>query len=76
MRHFTGTCARSVDVQQAAGRHDDGRLVRDQWQGRDIQFMRSNEHRHVRSGIWNKEGLEGVALEIVSGEEKAGRCDF
>ncbi len=51
----------------------DDRLPHQQWQGRSTRFMRSNEHGRERSGVWSTDGLNGAALEIVKGDEKAGR---
>ena len=52
----------------------DERLPHQQWQGKSTQFMRSNEHRKERAGVWNAEGLEGSALALVKGDEESGRC--
>lgn len=43
-----------------------------QWIGKDVVFMRSNQHSSEREGIWNTEGLEGPALHLVQGDESAG----
>ena len=51
-------------------------LPHNTWQGRDISFMRSNEHGRERDGLWNTEGLNGAALRIVSGDEKAAKCEL
>ncbi|KAK9806719.1 hypothetical protein WJX72_000486 [[Myrmecia] bisecta] len=51
---------------------DDDRLPHQQWQGGDVRFMKSNEHSKERAGVWNKEGLQGAPLAIVSGDEKSG----
>jgi len=45
-------------------------------QGRDINFMRSNEHGPERNGVWNTDGLSGAALRFVSGDEKAAKCEL
>ncbi|PON66919.1 Glucoamylase, starch-binding [Parasponia andersonii] len=43
-----------------------------QWQGKDISFMRSNEHRaHETERSWNTSGLEGLALKFVEGDRNA-----
>lgn len=41
------------------------------WQGRDISFMRSNEHAREKAGRWNTSGLEGPALQLVEGDKSA-----
>jgi hypothetical protein len=50
-------------------------LPHNAWQGRDIDFMRSNEHSRERNGTWNTDGLDGAALRFVSGDKKAAKCD-
>ncbi|CAG9466241.1 unnamed protein product [Pedinophyceae sp. YPF-701] len=42
------------------------------WRGKSTVFMQSNEHRRERKGVWNTEGLEGPALDIVVGDKEAG----
>ncbi|XP_052189149.1 phosphoglucan, water dikinase, chloroplastic isoform X2 [Diospyros lotus] len=44
----------------------------EQWQGKDVSFMRSNEH-HSREAErrWDTSGLEGRALELVEGDRNA-----
>lgn len=43
-----------------------------QWQGVDISFMRSNEHRsRERERKWDTSGLEGLALKLVEGDQNA-----
>ncbi|XP_062108119.1 phosphoglucan, water dikinase, chloroplastic [Humulus lupulus] len=43
-----------------------------QWQGKDISFMRSNEHRDRESERrWDTSGLEGLALKFVEGDRNA-----
>lgn len=43
-----------------------------QWQGVDISFMRSNEHRsRERERNWDTSGLEGLALKLVEGDQNA-----
>ena len=51
-------------------------LAHNQWQGRDVEFMRSNEHSKERQGAWNADGLSGAAKEIVAGDEKAAKCAY
>lgn len=55
-------------------KRSDERLPHQQWQGKSTQFMRSNEHRKERAGVWNAKGLEGPALALVKGDEESGRC--
>ncbi|KAJ4818910.1 hypothetical protein LUZ62_031476 [Rhynchospora pubera] len=44
----------------------------DEWKGQQISFMRSNEHRNREvERVWNLEGLEGVALELVKGDKNS-----
>ena len=43
-----------------------------QWQGKDVSFMRSNEHRtHETERMWDTSGLEGLALRFVEGDRNA-----
>ncbi|XP_038877930.1 phosphoglucan, water dikinase, chloroplastic [Benincasa hispida] len=43
-----------------------------QWKGKEISFMRSNEHHNRESErIWNTFGLEGLALQLVEGDKNA-----
>ncbi|CAL8462111.1 g1642 [Coccomyxa elongata] len=64
-----GTPSANGAVSASSG---DDRLLHQQWQGRSTRFMRSNEHGRERSGVWSTEGLDGAALAIVKGDEKAG----
>lgn len=42
----------------------------EEWKGQQASFMRSNEHRNREVGrTWNLEELEGVALELVKGDQ-------
>ncbi|KAH9305067.1 hypothetical protein KI387_009471 [Taxus chinensis] len=42
------------------------------WQGKEISFMRSNEHSNrERERSWNTSGLEGPALKLVEGDQNA-----
>ncbi|GBG79977.1 hypothetical protein CBR_g30239 [Chara braunii] len=43
-----------------------------EWQGKDPAFMRSNAHARERKGMWNTEGLDGAAREIVEADRSAG----
>lgn len=50
----------------------EGSLFVEQWQGRDVSFMRSNEHREREiERRWDVEGLDGIALELVEGDKTA-----
>jgi phosphoglucan,water dikinase len=42
-----------------------------EWQGRNISFMRSNEHNREKKGKWDVSGLEGSALYLVDGDRTA-----
>ncbi|KAL2649665.1 hypothetical protein R1flu_017793 [Riccia fluitans] len=42
-----------------------------EWQGREINFMRSNEHNREKSGKWDTTGLDGPAKIIVEGDKNA-----
>ncbi|XP_002518612.2 phosphoglucan, water dikinase, chloroplastic [Ricinus communis] len=43
-----------------------------QWKGKDISFMRSNEHRDRETERkWDTSGLEGLALALVEGDRDA-----
>jgi len=41
------------------------------WQGREVSFMRSNDHAHEKAGKWDTWGLEGAALHLVQEDQKA-----
>ncbi len=56
---------------QVLGSLEHDRIETNQWQGNEIRFMRSNEHTRERSGTWNTSGLQGPALTLVQGDEKA-----
>lgn len=44
----------------------------EQWQGREVSFMRSNEHGSREAGRrWDTKGLDGVALKLVEGDRSA-----
>ncbi|KAJ4954682.1 hypothetical protein NE237_011465 [Protea cynaroides] len=44
----------------------------EQWQGKAVSFMRSNEHRDREAErTWDTEGLEGLALKFVEGDRSA-----
>jgi hypothetical protein len=43
------------------------------WVGKDVAFMRSNDHSRDRRGRWDTAGLTGVALHLVKGDERSGR---
>ncbi|KAK9806472.1 hypothetical protein WJX73_000758 [Symbiochloris irregularis] len=55
-----------------SGTWQDDRLPHQQWQGRDVAFMRSNEHSRERQGVWSLEGLQGATLSLVQGDQKHG----
>ena len=43
-----------------------------QWQGKDVSFMRSNDHRNREmERRWDTSGLEGLALKLVEGDRNA-----
>ncbi|TYK17008.1 phosphoglucan [Cucumis melo var. makuwa] len=43
-----------------------------QWKGKEISFMRSNEHHNRESErIWNTSDLKGLALQLVEGDKNA-----
>ena len=72
------TIATQCDLQAKApastsGAWDDDRLPHQQWQGREVSFMQSNQHSKERQGVWNNEGLHGAALAIVDGDQENGR---
>ena len=60
-------------MQAGAANWDDDRLPHQQWQGREVSFMKANEHAKERQGTWNSEGLQGAALAIVDGDREQGR---
>lgn len=44
------------------------------WQGRQVTFMRSNQHSRERSGVWDVSGLPPAPhplVSIVKGDEEA-----
>jgi phosphoglucan,water dikinase len=41
------------------------------WQGREISFMRSNDHSHEKSGKWDTTGLDAPATHIVEGDHNS-----
>ncbi|CAO2831421.1 unnamed protein product [Amaranthus hypochondriacus] len=44
----------------------------EQWQGKSVTFMRSNEHRDRESNRkWDTSGLEGLALKLVQDDQNA-----
>ncbi|XP_043707593.1 phosphoglucan, water dikinase, chloroplastic-like [Telopea speciosissima] len=44
----------------------------EQWQGRSVSFMRSNEHGNSEiERTWNTEGLEKLPLKLVEGDQNA-----
>eukprot|EP00897_Mesotaenium_endlicherianum_P010694 jgi/Mesen1/9653/ME000671S09008 len=51
---------------------DEGSDFVNRWQGKEASFMRSNDHSHDRHGKWDTEGLQGAALHLVGGDQKAG----
>ena len=51
----------------------DERPAHVKWQGQNVNFMSENNHSKERRGVWNKSGLEGALLELVKGDERAGR---
>ncbi|MCO5596749.1 hypothetical protein L7F22_050818 [Adiantum nelumboides] len=42
-----------------------------EWQGRQVSFMRSNEHKRESTGKWDTSGLEGAAFQLVDGDKRA-----
>lgn len=42
------------------------------WKGREISFMRSNDHSGSRNEVWNTEGLKGEVLKLVEGDKRSG----
>ncbi|KAL4852989.1 Phosphoglucan [Chlorella vulgaris] len=44
---------------------------RREWKGRELRFMRSNEHSRDRQGVWDTSGLEGGVLHLVEGDRDA-----
>uniref|UniRef100_A0A2P2L2M0 Phosphoglucan water dikinaseic n=1 Tax=Rhizophora mucronata TaxID=61149 RepID=A0A2P2L2M0_RHIMU len=44
----------------------------EQWQGKTVSFMQSNEHRNMETERkWDTSGLEGLALKLVEGDQSA-----
>ena len=65
----------SVPPPSNGARPSDERLPHQQWTGRSTLFMQSNDHRREREGVWNTEGLEGPAFDLVRGDEDSGRSE-
>lgn len=42
-----------------------------EWQGRQVSFMRSNEHKRENMGKWDTSGLEGSAFQLVDGDKRS-----
>ncbi|MCO5613028.1 hypothetical protein L7F22_067302 [Adiantum nelumboides] len=42
-----------------------------EWQGRQVSFMRSNEHKRESTCKWDTSGLEGSAFQLVDGDKRA-----
>ncbi|KAH7438540.1 hypothetical protein KP509_04G019300 [Ceratopteris richardii] len=42
-----------------------------EWQGREVTFMRSNEHKGDGIGKWDTSGLDGSAFDLVDGDKHA-----
>lgn len=45
----------------------------EQWSGKETVFMQQNDHPRERVGLWNTDGLQGIALSLVAGDREAGR---
>ena len=43
------------------------------WRGRQVSFMKANEHSKKREGKWDASSLEGAAKTIVQGDEKGAK---
>ncbi|KAK9146046.1 hypothetical protein Sjap_005949 [Stephania japonica] len=66
-----GDASGSVGVVVVAMGEEPSAFV-DQWQGKAVSFMRSNEHRNRElERKWDTEGLEGLALKLVEGDRNA-----
>ncbi|GAB2221724.1 hypothetical protein Droror1_Dr00012910 [Drosera rotundifolia] len=60
-----------VDIDPVASESETSPFV-EQWQGRSVSFMRSNEHGARESdGTVDTSGLEGLALKLVQGDHNA-----
>lgn len=68
-----GQVAGSVSGDSASGSMEEQgpSAASSNWSGKQIRFMRSNEHSREREGVWDSTGLEGAELAIVQGDEKA-----
>lgn len=80
------TFVASPSFSDAAGSSQDGAAARSRspspgpqseakgsmgWMGKEVVFMRSNEHSRDRTGSWNTAGLTGVAAQLVEGDKGA-----
>ena len=70
----TADARAGASVQTGSTRASADVLPHNAWQGRNINFMRSNEHSRERDGTWNTDGLKGGAVQFVSGDENAAKC--
>lgn len=43
----------------------------DQWQGKNVSFIRSHDHDSGKNTNWDTSGLEGVSLKLVEGDRSA-----
>ena len=50
----------------------DDRLPHQQWQGQETQWMQGNDHQRERQAGGSMDGLQGAALALVQGDQKAG----
>lgn len=63
----------SIDMEpMATGSFEDDKPELEQWSGDSTVFMQSNEHPRERQGQWETSGLDGTALKLVQGDERAG----
>ena len=67
------SCLQEDGASETSTPNMDERPAHLQWQGRDTQYMKANEHSRERSGVWNSTGLEGAAKSIVEGDKEAAR---
>ncbi|XP_068665304.1 phosphoglucan, water dikinase, chloroplastic isoform X2 [Aristolochia californica] len=62
---------RGTETEAVAEVLDSSAFVQE-WQGKSVEFMRSNEHRNKETERrWNTEGLEGLSLKLVKGDQNS-----
>lgn len=66
-----GSAAPEVEEEEAEAETETESAFVQGWQGKDISFMRSNEHSREKVGKWDTTGLSAPAKHIVEGDQKS-----